>query len=215
MGLMLTACGGVARESTESGATLPARVSPSSSPGTAATQTASPSSTLQPSPEPSNATPLPTAFGAAIFHDPDDCTNLDVGYRVAYPDSWYSNAAREGIAACWLFAPTEFELVYGTEIPAEVAIVIRRFDEWDSGSFSGRKIISDHSVAVDGLPARVQEIEATERTLSFAPGDRFVEYVIELPDGAHLVATTYIGPDYESAKAVIGDMMSTMQIGLP
>ena len=166
--------------------------------------TASPSPTPQPSP----------AFGAAIFSDPADCTNLDVGYRVAYPDLWYSNAAGEGIAACWLFAPTDFEVVYGTEIPAEVAIVIRRFEEWDPSSFSGRRVLSDHAVVIDGLPARVQEVEITEGDIGLAPRDRIMEYVIELPDGADLVAATYRGPDYESARSVLDDMMRTIQIGL-
>lgn len=45
-----------------------------------------------------------------------------------------------------------------------MAIVIRRFEEWDSGSFSGRRVLSDHAAVVDGLPARVQEVEITERT---------------------------------------------------
>jgi len=160
-------------------------------------------------------TPEPTGFGSAVFADPDDCTNPDAGYRVAYPDSWYSNSAVEGIAACWLFAPTNFNLTYGTEIPAQVAIVIRRYDEWNSGSFSGRRVLSDQETVVDGLPARVQEIEITERTLAFAPGDRFTEYVVGLEDGTYLVATTYLGPDYEGAKSVLDDMMRTMQAGVP
>jgi len=168
-------------------------------------------------------TPEPTGFGSAVFADPDDCTNPDEGYRVAYPDSWYSNAAMEnplnpdgdGIAACWLFAPTNFSLTYGTEIPAQVAIVIRRYDEWNSGSFSGRRVLSDQETVVDGLPARVQEVEITERTLAFAPGDRCTEYVVGLEDGTYLVATTYLGPDYESAKSVLDDMMRTMQVGVP
>jgi hypothetical protein len=94
-----------------------------------------------------------------------------------------------------------------------VAIVIRRFKEWDSGSFSGRRVLSDHAAVVDGLPARVQEVEITERNIAFAPGDRITEYVVELPDGAYLVAATYLGPDYGSARSVLDDMMRTMQIG--
>lgn len=68
---------------------------------------------------------------------------------------------------------------------------------------------------VDGLPARVQEVEITERNIAFAPGDRITEYVVELPDGAYLVAATYLGPDYGSARSVLDDMMRTMQIWLP
>lgn len=96
-----------------------------------------------------------------------------------------------------------------------MAIVIRRYEEWNSGSFSGRRVLSDNPAVVGGSPARVQEIEITERTLAFAPGDRFAEYVIELPDGGYLVAATYLGPDYEAARSVLDDMMRTVQIGLP
>jgi len=76
-------------------------------------------------------------------------------------------------------------------------------------------ILSDRRVEVDGLPARAQEIEVTERTLAFAPGDRFTEYVIELPDGAYLVAATYLGPNYESAKSILGKMIGTLEIRRP
>ncbi len=180
------------------------------SPTSEATPTVGTSPTLEATP-----TPEPTGFGSAVFADPDDCTNLDAGYRVAYPDWWYSNSAVEGIAACWLFAPTNFDLTYGTEIPAQVAIVIRRYDEWNSGSFSGRRVLTDQETVVDGIPTRVQEIETTERSLAFAPGDRFTEYVVGLEDGTYLVATTYLGPDYESAKSVLDDMMRTMHVGAP
>lgn len=61
----------------------------------------------------------------------------------------------------------------------------------------------------------MQEIEITERSITFAPGDRITEYVVELPDGAFLVADTYVGPDYDSAKDVLGDMMLTMEIQQP
>ncbi|MGI8791659.1 MAG: hypothetical protein ACR2H3_00500 [Acidimicrobiales bacterium] len=96
-----------------------------------------------------------------------------------------------------------------------MAIVIRRYDEWNSGTFSGRQVLSDQETVVDGLPARVQDIKIMERSLAFAPGDRFTEYVIGLDDGTYLVATTYLGPDYESAKSVLDEMMRTMQVGVP
>jgi hypothetical protein len=43
----------------------------------------------------------------------------------------------------------------------------------------------------------------------------FTEYVVDLEDGSHLVGTTYLGSDDESAKSVLSDMMATMQIGTP
>jgi hypothetical protein len=205
LALLLAACGQ---------ASVPASL-PASTTATPSAES-TPADESAPEPRPTSApTSEPTAFGSAVFADPDDCTNPDAGYRVAYPDSWYSNASVEGIASCWLFAPTDFDLTFGTEIPAEVAIVIRRYDEWNSGSFSGRRVISDQQTVVDGLPARLQEIEITERTLALSPGDRLTEYVIELEDGSFLVAATYLGSDYGSARSVLSDMMATMQIGTP
>ena len=36
-----------------------------------------------------SATATPAPFGAAVFEDPDSCTNGAAGYRVAFPDDWY------------------------------------------------------------------------------------------------------------------------------
>jgi hypothetical protein len=135
---------------------------------------------------------------------------------VAYPDDWYSNAgAGEDLAPCWLFAPADFEVIIGTDMTADVAVVIRRFDEWDYGPFDGVRVISDEPAVVDGLQARRQEIETTERTLAFPPGHRRTRYIIELSDGTFLVGETYIGPDYESARVVLDDMMRTLVLVSP
>ena len=203
---MLAACGTASDAS--SGVDVPATPTVAPSP----TATASPSAELSATPQPSAE---PTGFGASVFADPDDCINPEAGYRVAYPNAWYSNIALEGIAPCWLFAPTPFELTFGTEIPAEIAIVIKREDEWDSSMFGGRRVLSERDTTVDGLPARVQDIEVTAGSTAFVPGDRFTEYVVELPDGAYLVAATYQGPDYEAARSLLDDMMKTIQIETP
>lgn len=206
----------------------PAETTAEPAPTPTATAIGSSVPTLTTTPAPSTASsatpqPNPSPFGAAVFTDPDDCVNPVDGYRVAYPDAWYSNAelanplnpAGEGIAPCQFFASTDFEVTYGTEIPADVAVVIRRYDEWHSGAFSGRRVLSDQQTMIDGLAARVQEIEITERTLAFAPGDRFTEYVVELEDGSFLVAATYVGSDYESARTVLDDMMQTLELQSP
>jgi hypothetical protein len=216
LALLLAACGAASVPASLPASTTATPSAESTPAAESAAARSTPTITPTVRPRPTSApTSEPTAFGAAVFDDPDDCTNPDAGYRVAYPDSWYSNASSEGIAACWLFAPTDFDLTYGTEIPVEVAVVIREYDEWNSDTFSGRRVLSDQQTVVDGLPARVQEIEITERTIALAPGDRFTEYVVELEDGSYLVAATYLGSDYESAKSVLSDMMATMQVGTP
>lgn len=224
LGLLLAACSSPAGSSPSAATATLAQPSPSIGPPTEATQTASPSPTIEPSPSPT-VSPIGTPFGAAVFSDPDSCTNPELGYRVAYPASWFSNAAvpnplnaaAEALSACWLFAPTDFALVYGSEISAEVAIVMRVFQlpagtDWNYGPFPNRKLLSDSPTTVAGLPARRQETEILVRDIAFAPGDLHTEYVIPLGDGSYLVAETYRGPDYELAKSVLDEMMRTLDV---
>ena len=87
------------------------------------------------------------AFGAEVFPEPDSCLDPEIGYRVAYPNTWYLNAALpnplnpagEGIAACQYFAPADFGVVSGTEISSDVAITIQG-DELPSGMLEFRTI---------------------------------------------------------------------------
>jgi hypothetical protein len=139
-----------------------------------------------------------------------DCTNGTDGFTVSFPADWYTNPPD-----CWLFAPTPFQVVTDSEISSDVAIVIRRVDEWEPETFDGRNVLSEDELEVDGLPTRIQEIEITEGSLAFARGDRLTEYVVSLPDGAFIVADTYGGPDYEEARSVLEDMIGTLQINTP
>ena len=185
----------------------------------------SPTSTPAPS---STATPLPTAFGASIFTDPDDCENLDVGYRVAYPASWYSNAAMAnplnpdgvGIAACWLFAPTDFAVVHGTEIPDDVAVIIRAFEAPEGFVYEydpprNARIVGDSTTTVAGRPTRYQELEITERDVAHQVGDRIARYVVQVTQRKYLTAETYRGPDYSTAKTVLDQMVLTLEFLAP
>jgi hypothetical protein len=233
LALALSACGGERSGvslATESPDQAPAVTIAASPTVTLTAQPPTPSPTSAPTPAATpTALPTPTPFGAGVFAMPDSCTNPEAGYRVAYPEAWYSNAAManplnpdgEGIAACWLFAPTDFALVYGTQIPVEVAIFIRRFEpgtdvEWAYGLGDGARVLSSSEAAVAGLPAHFLEIEVTERSMALAPGDRIARYVVAVPDGSYLVAQTiYYGPDYEESKAVLGQMMETLELVRP
>jgi hypothetical protein len=223
---LLAACASQSGESTPSGSTVPAELLPSPA-RTAANPTASPSSTTQRSQAPS-ASALATPYGAAVFSDPDDCTNPELGYRVAYPASWYSNAAMdnplnpqgEGISSCWLFAPTEFLVVYGSEIPAEVAVVITAHElsegvVYDYDPPSNARIESESTTTAAGLSARYQELEITERDIAHQVGDRVARYIIQVNERRYLTAETYRGSDYLAAKAVLDQMVLTLQLVLP
>ncbi len=190
--------------------------------------TSNPTLSAEPSPQLSS-TAEPSPFGVVVFPEPDDCTHP--GYRVAYPASWYSNAAvplldatgqpaGEGIPACEYFAPGEFNIQYGTEIPHEIAIFLRIEDlpegtGWDYGPYPGLRIVSDAETAVDGQPARVLEIEVVEQSLAFAPGDRYTQYIVEMSANRYLTAQTYSQEDYDASRQVLDQMMQTLRFISP
>ena len=222
--LLVTACASVESPSVFGvGASIaPATTRPTEAPAA----TAVPTPTVVPTPA---ATPSP--FGVAVFPDPDDCTNPAGGYRVAYPNSWYSNAAiplpgdasGAGEPACQLFAPTDFVQLYGTEISSDVAIWIRVYElpegtAWNYGPFPGQlRIFSDSEAIVGGQPARVQEIEVIEGSMSARPGDLYSQYIIELSSSRYLKAQTiyYHQEEYETNRMILDQMMQTLEFTSP
>jgi hypothetical protein len=170
--------------------------------------------------------PTESPFGAAVFADPDDCVNSVSGYRVAYPDDWYSNAgianplnpAAEGIAPCQYFAPTTFEVVYGTEPSPAIAISIAVIElpegvTWNYGPFEGYAILSSAPATIDGYPARVQEVEVTEPSIGFwSLGDRYTEYVVDLGANRYLTAQTRNPNVYDMSREILDDMMRTLEL---
>ncbi len=69
--------------------------------------------------------------------------------------------------------------------------------------------------AVDGEPARVQEIEVLERSIAFAPGDRYTQYVVEMSENRYLTAQTYSQLDYNASRQVLDQMMQTLRFISP
>jgi hypothetical protein len=118
------------------------------------------------------------------------------------------------------FAPAEIAQQYGTEIPPVVAIWIR-LDQlpagttWSYGPFAGSRVLSDDEVTVGGQAARVQEIEVTEPSIAFAPGDRYRLYVVELSGNRYLTAQTYSQQDREGNELVLEQMMQTVEFISP
>ena len=185
---------------------------------------------MSPTPQ-ATATPQPTSstFGAAVFLDPDDCINAAAGYRIAYPNDWYSNAEvlnpfdaeQPGIDACQYFAPVDFEVIYGSEPSPSVAISVAVIElpdnaSWNYGPFDGYAILSDSAINIAGLPGRVQEVEATAPHYpALAVGERYTEYVVELAQGRFLTARTRSTDNYETAAQVLANMMLTLEFVSP
>lgn len=60
----------------------------------------------------------------------------------------------------------------------------------DYAPVEGSRLLSDATVHIDGLPARVLEYEVTVGYGPVRPGDRNTTYVVELGDNRFLVART-------------------------
>jgi hypothetical protein len=103
----------------------------------------------------------------ALFATPDECVNLVDGYRVTYPDSWYTNTQVGNPPAnpqpgdsppCSWFSPTYYELALGPPWPpGEIVIILDVFDG-GFGPLGGEVYTVDEQVAVDGFAAIRREV---------------------------------------------------------
>ncbi len=156
-----------------------------------------------------------------------ECPPSSAPYRLSLPDGWWTNTAFEhpdlgAIPACRYFAPGPYGPFDVTSIgpdqvvPEGVALMVDYIDGGCVGSLL--PLISTRETAVDGHPATV-----TEYSIGLNAGDppgRY-EYVVDLAPGTDceaggrfIVAATDVqmAGDYETNKAIVDDMMSTIQI---
>ena len=193
--------------------------SPLPSPAETVTEEAAPSPSATATPEP---------FGATVFEDPDSCTNEAAGYRVAFPDDWWTNTEYEHdelgtIHACRYFAPDEFDLATATDedrTPDAVAIAI--------GHTPGclgyiNPVIDRRDLTIGGYQARAEELAEGKHESN--PPLRY-QYVIDRqpgadcegePNGDHIMAETapQFAGDYDDNKAVLDRMMETIEVTEP
>lgn len=210
--LLLAAC---SNETGQFGETGEASPTESPTPTAAPTPTPEPTTTATPTAEP---TPTPTPFGAAVFDDPDSCVNEELGYRVAFPESWYYNTAYADFPACMFFHPEHFE-VEGDE-PPETAIDFREHEGLAVGILGIYTMTLNEETEVDGRPAVRWEYEGLEGNPN--ADERFYNYTFFTTDdysetGPSVTASVSgtAHPDYEENKAVLDQMMQTMEITAP
>ncbi len=204
--LILAAC---------STAATPAPTTPQ--PTTTAEPTVAPTPSAEPTQTAQAATPSPTDDGGtpsgftvtphpeadSLFLDRDDCENLEDGYRLEFPEEWYTNTEIGDVPACSWFSAEFYEVDDPNEVPDEIAITIE-YVEGDSGSFEDA--ISRESVIVGST----QEATRVEYDDSYL-------YQVQLgptpEEGPNLVVTTTteMGGDYELNRAVLDRIMSTME----
>jgi hypothetical protein len=183
------------------------------------TTTAEPTAAPTPSAEPTQteaATPSQTDDGGApsgftvganpeadaLFLDRDDCENLEDGYRLEFPEEWYTNTEIGDVPACSWFSPEFYEVDDPNEVPEEIAITIE-YVEGDSGSFE------------DAISRETVIVGATQEATRVEYDDSYL-YQVQLgptpEEGPNLVVTTTteMGGDYELNKAVLDRIMATM-----
>jgi hypothetical protein len=184
----------------------------SAQPEPTASPSEQPTPTLTPAPSTDPAAPFPVVPNAAadeLFLDRDTCTNAADGFRVAFPDAWWTNTAVGDVTPCSWFAPTTFTVPDPSEVPPEIAITIT-WIEGDSGSPD--QVISRQFGIVGGTQAAVRvEYERND-------GGRYYRYQVQLgptpEEGPNLVAetSTDMAGDYELNKAVLDRIMATMEL---
>ena len=204
--LILAAC---------STAATPAPTTPQ--PTASAEPTAAPTPSAAPTPTPQEPTPsqtdddgAPTGFTVtphpdadALFLDRDDCENVEDGYRLEFPEEWYTNTEIGDVPACSWFSAEFYEVDDPNEVPDEIAITIE-YVEGDSGSFE------------DAVSRETVTVGATQEATRVEYEDSYL-YQVQLgptpEEGPNLVVTTTtdMGGDYELNKAVLDRIMSTME----
>lgn len=160
--------------------------------------------------------PTPTPYGAAVFDDPDSCVNDELGFRVAFPESWYYNTAYADFEACRFFHPEFFEVADDAE--PQTAITFRTHEGLTVGVVAIYTIVLHEETTVDGRPAVRWEYHGLEGGPE-GPEERFYNYTFFVTDDhsetgpsvtATLVAANH--PSYETNKEVLDGMIETIQI---
>lgn len=186
----------------------PGVVEPSTVP---ATPSASESASPEPSPSPSPTQPEELS-----------CENPALGYRVTYPADWFANeevapadSGLDPVPACQYFAEAPMEITPNAGVPQSVAIGFSRQPQ-AAPPGTGDTVLTTEEVTVAGRPATVREVEAGEQAAPFyQAGDRIYQYLVSLPSGESLVVSTDSKPrdgDYEAHKAVLDEMMLTLEL---
>jgi hypothetical protein len=142
------------------------------------------------------------------------CTNAQFGISVAYPEGWHTNDG--SVTACTVFHPAPIELPRNSEIPFELAVVLRvekepvdqltRSSQWE-------RVLSSTQTTIGGRKAFRVEVEATGEGLADR-GLRSLRYVVDLGGGRSLVATTHaVNESYEQNKEVLRRMVESVTVG--
>ncbi len=152
--------------------------------------------------------------GEQALGETSRCSNPEIGYSVAYPAEWQTNPG-DVMPECSLFDPAPIEVTPGTEIPFDIAVVIRRESvpfATIAGEQRGQREMLREETTVAGRPAVRLETENTEALLR-PEGARSYRYLLDL-GGETLVAATHDAGElpYERKKQILDEMIATLQL---
>lgn len=186
--------------------------SPTASPTPTAPTTASPAATAPPG----EFAIAPNAAADTLFLDRDECANPAAGYRLAFPDAWWTNTAYGRIEPCSWFSPTFYEVSGDDAPPDEIAIVISLV-EGDVGWFEEVVSREEGRVGVTQDAVRI-ELRGAAGSGGQMPAEwREYAYVVQLgptpEEGPNLYVRTAtdMGGDYELNRAVLDRIMATIE----
>jgi hypothetical protein len=192
-----------------------ATASPSEAPSANVSGSESAEPTASASDAPGEFAIAPNADADALFGDRDECENIEDGYRVEFPDAWWTNTQIGDVGPCRWFSPTFYEVDDPAEAHAEIAISI---EYADAGVGWVDEIVGrDEGIVGSTQPAVRVEVQGGGGGVMPA-GWEETAYVVQLgptaEDGPNLVirTNTDMGGDYELNVAVLDRMMATMEL---
>jgi hypothetical protein len=209
LALVVAACSpqAVAPSSTPPSEKPTFEATPSASAAVEPTESASAEPSASADEPPSGFTVLPNPEADSLFLDRDECESAEDGYRLEFPEEWYTNTEIGDVPACSWFSPTFYEADDSGAVPPEIAITIEILDG-DRGYHDD--FISNEEVVV-GATQVAHRIEVE------SDGTTMYEYVVQLgptsEEGPNLLARTDtdMGGDYELNKAVLDRIMATVE----
>jgi hypothetical protein len=209
LALVVAACSpqAVAPSSTPPSEKPTFEATPSASAATEPTESASAEPSASADEPPSGFTVLPNPEADSLFLDRDECENAEDGYRLEFPEEWYTNTEIGDVPACSWFSPTFYEADDSGAVPPEIAITIEILDG-DRGYHDD--FISNEEVVV-GATQVAHRIEVE------SDGTTMYEYVVQLgptpEEGPNLLARTDtdMGGDYDLNRAVLDRIMATIE----
>lgn len=202
LALALVACGGPSSTptATEAPSTSPATPSPAES--VEASVPASAATTPSASDDGTGFTVEPNPDADALFVAREACDSVDDGFRLEYPDAWFTNTAVGDTGPCAWYAPSSFDVDDPDTVPDGVVITI--------------EIVDEDLYGAEDAPSREEGLVGeTQNAIRFEEDGTYT-YLVQLGppgEGPTLVATTSEerGGDYELNKAVLDRIIATME----